>query len=59
MVKNSPASAGDTGDLGSIPELGRSLGVTTHSSGFQFCFNFLKPSLLELSNFFQFVPVNF
>ena len=25
-VKNLPASAGDTGDSGSIPELGRSLG---------------------------------
>ena len=27
MVKNLPASAGDMKDLGSIPELGRSLGV--------------------------------
>ena len=25
-VKNPPANAGDTGDVGSIPELGRSLG---------------------------------
>ena len=27
MVKNPPANAGDTRDSGSIPELGRSLGV--------------------------------
>ena len=27
MVKNLPANAGDTGDVGSIPELGRSPGV--------------------------------
>ena len=26
VVKNPPANAGDTGDVGSIPELGRSLG---------------------------------
>ena len=26
VVKNLPANAGDTGDLGSIPELGRSPG---------------------------------
>ena len=26
MVKNPPASAGDTGDAGSVPELGRSPG---------------------------------
>ena len=26
MVKNTPASAGDIRDMGSIPELGRSLG---------------------------------
>ena len=26
MVKNPPANAGDTGDVGSIPGLGRSLG---------------------------------
>ena len=25
MIKNPPASAGDAGDVGSIPELGRSL----------------------------------
>ena len=27
MVKNPPANGGDTGDAGSIPELGRSPGV--------------------------------
>ena len=27
MVKNPPANAGDTGDAGSIPGMGRSLGV--------------------------------
>ena len=27
VVKNPPASAGDTGDMGSIPGLARSLGV--------------------------------
>ena len=27
MVKNLPANAGDTGDVGLIPELGRSPGV--------------------------------
>ena len=27
VIKNLPASAGDTGDLGSIPDLGRSPGV--------------------------------
>ena len=27
MVKNPPANAGDTRDSGSVPELGRSLGV--------------------------------
>ena len=27
VVKNLPANAGDTGDVGSIPELGRSPGV--------------------------------
>ena len=27
MVKNSPANAGDVGDVGSIPGLGRSLGI--------------------------------
>ena len=34
MVKNLPANAGDTRDLGSIPELGRSPGegMATHSS---------------------------
>ena len=34
MVKNPLANAGDTRDMGSIPGLGRSLGVavTTHSS---------------------------
>ena len=34
VVKNPPASAGDAGDLGSIPASGRSLGVGsgTHSS---------------------------
>ena len=34
MVKNPPASAGDTGDMGSIPESGRSLEkeMATHSS---------------------------
>ena len=34
MVKNPPASAGDTGDMGSIPESGRSLEkeIATHSS---------------------------
>ena len=32
-VKNPPANAGDTGDVGSIPELGRSLGeeMAAHS----------------------------
>ena len=29
MVKNPPADAGDTGDTGLIPGLGRSLGVGT------------------------------
>ena len=34
LVKNPLASAGDTGNMGSIPELGRSLekGMATHSS---------------------------
>ena len=35
MVKNSPANAGDIGDSGSIPGLGRSPGeeiLATHSS---------------------------
>ena len=34
MVKNLPANAGDTGDLGSVPGLRRSSGggVVTHSS---------------------------
>ena len=34
MVKNPPASAGEAGDMGSIPESGRSLEkeVATHSS---------------------------
>ena len=34
MVENPPTSAGDTGDAGSIPGLGRSLeeGKATHSS---------------------------
>ena len=34
MVKNPPASAGDTGDMGSIPALGRPLDneMATHSS---------------------------
>ena len=33
MVKNLPANAGDTGDAGSVPELGRSPGeeMATHS----------------------------
>ena len=34
MVKNPPASAGEAGDMGSIPESGRSLEkeIATHSS---------------------------
>ena len=34
MVKNPPASAGEAGDMGSIPESGRSLAkeIATHSS---------------------------
>ena len=34
VVKNPPANAGDTGDVGSIPELGRSPGeeMAAHSS---------------------------
>ena len=34
LVKNPLANAGDTGNVGSIPELGRSLekGMATHSS---------------------------
>ena len=32
VVKNLPASAGDARDVGSIPGLGRSTGVVTHSS---------------------------
>ena len=34
MVKNLPANAGDTGDMGSIPGLGDALkeGMATHSS---------------------------
>ena len=34
MVKDPPANAGDTGDVGSIPGSGRSLeeGMATHSS---------------------------
>ena len=33
-VKNTPANAGDVRDIGSLPELGRSLekGMATHSS---------------------------
>ena len=31
MVKNPPASTGDTGDIGSIPELGRSPGRGNHN----------------------------
>ena len=31
MVKNQPANAGDTGDLGSLPGSGRSLGGGTCS----------------------------
>ena len=34
VIKNPPANVGGAGDLGSIPELGRSLGeeMATHSS---------------------------
>ena len=34
VIKNPPANVGSAGDLGSIPELGRSLGeeMATHSS---------------------------
>ena len=32
MVKNSPANAGDSGDAGSIPGLGKSPGVANGSS---------------------------
>ena len=42
MVKNLPASAGDTGDVGSIPQSGRSPGVR-NSNPFQY-------SCLENSN---------
>ena len=37
MVKNPPASAGDTRDAGSIPGLGRSLGGG-HGNSFQYSF---------------------
>ena len=37
MVKNLPASAGDIGDTGSIPGLGRSPGGG-HSNQFQYSF---------------------
>ena len=42
VVKNLPASAGDTGDMGSIPKSGRSPGVR-NSNSFQY-------SCLENSN---------
>ena len=37
VVKNSPANAGDTGDAGSIPVLGRSLGGG-HGNPLQYAF---------------------
>ena len=37
MVKNPPANAGDTRDEGSVPELGRSLGVENGSLLQYFC----------------------
>ena len=46
-VKNSPADAGDTGDVGSIPGLGRSpggeYGNTLQSSGTE-CWKISSPS---------------
>ena len=51
LVKNPPANAGDSGDLGSIFESGRSLGVGNGNPGQYCCFeNFMdKGSLVDYS----------